>query len=132
MSEDYIADVPGPLHWLPVRLVDVVRYGQAESVEPADIPQDSWVVELEDIESKSGRLLRRVSAVERAPRSSKFKFSAGDVLYGRLRPKLSKVLLAPEGGYCSTEIVPLRPHPEILPKYLAYWLRGTTFGAYAH
>jgi len=37
------------------------------------------------------------------------KFARGDVLYGKLRPNLRKVSIATFDGYCTTEILALRP-----------------------
>ena len=48
-------------------------------------------------------------------------FNAGDVLYGKLRPYLKKVIVADCDGCCSTEILPIRCNGDILPDFLKYW-----------
>ncbi|MBQ8069703.1 MAG: restriction endonuclease subunit S [Bacteroidales bacterium] len=48
-------------------------------------------------------------------------FNAGDVLYGKLRPYLKKVIVADCDGCCSTEILPIRCNGVILPDFLKYW-----------
>jgi len=49
-----------------------------------------------------------------AVESSKFRFTAGDILFGKLRPYFHKVGVAPIDGVCSTDIVVARPStPEL-------------------
>ncbi len=51
--------------------------------------------------------------------SAKTPFAADDVLFGRLRPYLRKVALAPWEGVASTEVLVLRAHPGVcLPRML--------------
>ena len=54
-------------------------------------------------------------------KSSTFKFSPDHLLFGRLRPYLNKVMLPEFVGHCSTEIIPLKPHPELSRQFLQYW-----------
>jgi len=63
--------------------------------------------------------------------STKNTFLPGDVLYGKLRPLLNKVWLATESGYCSTDILPLEPHNNILPSILLRVLSNYGFFWYA-
>ncbi len=55
-----------------------------------------------------------------------FVYQAGDVLYGRLRPYLNKVIVAETGGICSTEFHVMRicDKNEVLPEYLAAIIRS--------
>ena len=77
-------------------------------------------VGLEDIESGTARFTGSIDPA--VVRSTTFRFSPEHVLYGRLRPYLSKVMLPEFIGHCSTEIFPLKPHPELLRRFLMYWL----------
>ena len=54
----------------------------------------------------------------------------GDVLYGKLRPYLNKVLIADRPGYCTTEIVPVDPGTQLDKRYLFYWLKHPAFLKY--
>lgn len=116
-----------PESWCSLQLGDVIDYGKTDKVEPKDIPSDSWIVELEDIEKDSSRLLQRVTFAGRQSKSTKNHFVAGDVLYGKLRPYLNKVVIADSDGYCSTEIIPLKPNPAIDGRFLFYWLKHPEF-----
>ena len=65
-------------------------------------------------------------------RSTKSRFYAGDVLYGKLRPYLDKAALAEWEGICSTDILTLRPHSEVAdPRYLSFLLHTSAFLAHA-
>lgn len=118
-----------PSSWLQTQLGKVVNYGRTTKAEPADIPGDAWVLELEDIEKDSSRILQRMTFSQRQSKSTKNKFVAGDVLYGKLRPYLNKVLIADQPGYCTTEIVPI--DAGLLDnRFLFYWLKHPTFLKY--
>jgi len=116
-----------PPSWRRVKLGDVIDYGKAERAEPADIPSGAWVLELEDIEKDSSRLLQRLTLDQRQSKSTKNRFRRGDVLYGKLRPYLNKVLIADQDGYCTTEILPLSPNEIVDGRYLFYWLKHPEF-----
>lgn len=119
-----------PAGWKRCLLGDVVDYGKTQKTEPAAIPDDAWVIELEDIEKDTSRLLARVTFVERKSKSTKNAFEKGSVLYGKLRPYLNKVLLADRPGFCSTEIIPLLPAEGMAAGYLFHWLKSPEFLAY--
>src|SRR5688572_6026337 len=47
-------------------------------------------------------------------------FRAGDVLFGKLRPRLRKSVRVPFAGYCSTDILVLRPAAEVDPIFAGF------------
>lgn len=63
--------------------------------------------------------------------SLKALFKARDVLYGRLRPNLNKVVVAPWDGIASTDIIALRANALIEPDYLLNILASVNFTDYA-
>ena len=85
-------------------------------------------VGLEHVQSGSGELLSLSSDAEPA---AAITFRSGDVLFGKLRPYLRKVLLAPIDGRCSAEFLVLRPRPGIDARYLAYVMRSEPVIAWA-
>lgn len=121
-----------PVGWEWVRLGFITNYGECDKAEPTDANADTWIVELEDIEKSTSRLLNRVTFSERPFKSSKNKFNKNDVLYGKLRPYLDKVLVADESGVCTTEIIPIKVYGNILPGYLRLLLKSPRFIAYAN
>lgn len=119
-----------PSSWLSLELGEVIDYGQTEKIEPDNISSETWVLELEDIERDTSRLLKRLTYAERPSKSTKNSFSPGDILYGKLRPYLNKVIYADASGVCSTEIIPLKPNLAVDSRYLFHWIRHPEFLAY--
>lgn len=124
----YISDLPTT--WLSLKLGDVVAYGKTEKAEPEEIAPDTWVLELEDLEKDTTKVLQRLTFADRQSKSTKNKFNAGDVLYGKLRPYLNKVTFADMPGVCTTEIVPIKPNEAVHGRYLFHWLRHPAFLTY--
>ena len=121
-----------PPHWCWVQLGSVTNYGTTDKAEPKQVADNTWVLELEDIEKESSRLLNKVRYTERQFKSSKNRFERGDVLYGKLRPYLDKVLVADEPGVCTTEIIPIRGYLGLLPEFLRLALKSPSFKLYAN
>ena len=57
----------------------------------------------------SGEVFQKQFGDNTAVSGAVTKFARGDVLYGKLRPNLRKVSIATFDGYCTTEILALRP-----------------------
>lgn len=116
-----------PTSWVETNLGSVVPYGATVKAEPEDLTPDTWVLELEDIEKDTTKVLQQVTFSERQSKSTKNRFDAGDVLYGKLRPYLNKVTFADQPGVCTTEIVPIKPSEAVNGRYLFHWLRHPKF-----
>lgn len=116
-----------PEGWLSCSLGDVVDYGKTEKAEPTEIEENAWILELEDIEKDTSKLLERRTFAERQSKSTKNRFELGDVLYGKLRPYLNKVIIADQPGYCTTEIIPLKPNAALEGRFLFSWLKHPVF-----
>lgn len=121
-----------PTTWCWARLGHAAEYNAGERVEPAQIADGAWLLELEDIEPQTSVLLAVVTAGARQPRSSKSKFQPADVLYGKLRPYLDKVIVATRPGYCTTEIAPVRGRGLTDPEFLRLTLKRPDFVSYAN
>jgi type I restriction enzyme S subunit len=130
VSEASINQDDLPITWTLTKLGSVVNYGSTNKAEPNEIGNGDWILELEDIEKDSSRLIQKMTFLQRQSKSTKNHFQAGDVLYGKLRPYLNKVLIAGEPGYCTTEILPLKAGPHIDNRYLFYWLKHPVFLKY--
>ena len=119
-----------PEGWGHVQLGDAIDYGKCEKLEPALISDDSWVLELEDIERDSSKVIQFLTFANRQSKSTKNKFKKGDVLYGKLRPYLNKVVVASSDGVCTTEIIPLNGGKFVNNKFIFYWLKTAEFLTY--
>lgn len=82
-----------------------------DRVDPRNSGAQDFCVELEHIAPAGGQLLGHTNAGEQA--SIKSVFSAGDVLFGKLRAYLRKYWLATRPGVCSTEIWVLAPKSQM-------------------
>jgi restriction endonuclease S subunit len=111
-----------PRNWPMIRLKYVAPVSSAKLTQkPDDLPY----LGLEHIESKTGRLLLEtpVESVE----STVSCFEEGDVLFGKLRPYLAKVLLADFKGVSTTELLALKPSQHTKGKFLFYQLIAEGF-----
>ena len=119
-----------PKSWKWAALGDLVLYDAGIKREPKTLNEELWLLELEDVEKDSGRLLVRITASARKSKSTKSEFRINDILYGKLRPYLNKVLVADLPGYSTTEIVALRPFLPLCSRYCALALRRPDFVDY--
>lgn len=116
-----------PSNWLWVKLGDLTNYGKCSTCSVDDINNESWILELEDIEKDTGRVLVRHSKAEREIKGVRHSFYAGNILYSKLRTYLNKVLVAKEDGFCTTEIIPIECCDSVHPDYICNILRSKYF-----
>ena len=121
-----------PYNWEWIRLGDATNYGITKKIEASEVEKEIWVLELEDIEKITSKLLKKVRFNERRFKSSKNIFNKSDVIYGKLRPYLDKVVISDEPGVCTTEMIPLRGYKDILPEYLRWVMKSPYFIEYAN
>lgn len=119
-----------PAGWEWVRLGAITNFGS--TIKAAALSDNTWVLDLEDVEKGSGRLIQRIRFSDRRSLSDKNCFSVGDVLYGKLRPYLNKVLVADEDGVCTTEIIPFRCYGPYVPEYFRIALSSPYFLDYVN
>ena len=119
-----------PNSWRWIRLGYIIDFSASASVRVINIEPDSWILDLEDIEKDSGRLLQRKRMSEIDVKSDKHRFSTGNILYSKLRPYLNKVLIADMNGYCTSEILAF-DFGKINTEYALAYLRSPFFVEYA-
>ena len=90
--------------WETKRLGDIALI-RNQKVLSTNVDPNTPCVELEHLGSGNGQLLEHATAENST--SSKYRFFAGDVLFGRLRSYLRKFWLSDQDGICTTEIWPL-------------------------
>lgn len=123
IAEDEIPfDIPKSWKW--VKLGDCTGYAQTKvKISPKDIRDDMWSLDLEDIQKETGAILVKTKASERKITGDKVMFYKGQVLYSKLRPYLKKILVAPDDGICTPELVPFDSYL-IDENYISYVLRS--------
>jgi type I restriction enzyme S subunit len=112
----------GAAAWTQTPLGTLVNASR-QQIKPDAIADEVPYVGLEHVSSVSGTH-DWVLASEAGLKSAKFRFSQGDVLFGKLRPGLRKVAVARCAGVCSTDLVPLRPVRPHTAHLIAYQLRS--------
>ena len=114
--------------WATLPIKDVAPESPCKEKQKGKV----WVLNLDMIESNSGKVIEKVYE-EDSNLLSVSPFDEGNVLYSKLRPYLNKVVI-PEGkGYATTELVPLRPNKEFLNlTFFSHLLRGNDFVTYAN
>ena len=108
-----------PEHW-EVKPLGVLAENRESGVAEQEASIPLSYVGLEHIESWTGRLLRVDPDFE--PSASSNRFEVGDILYGKLRPYLAKVCRVDFKGMCSSELLALRPEPDVDGRFLCYFL----------
>ena len=116
-----------PEGWAWTTLGEISNYGTTINIQVDDIDKNEWILELEDIEKETANIIQRLSASERSVKGTRHKFSAGSILYSKLRTYLNKVLVAPSEGYCTTEIMPFDTYGIISNEYICHVLRSPFF-----
>ena len=86
-----------------------------------------WLLNLDMVEAQTGRILDYLYVEKEQVGTSTCAFDEGNVLYSKLRPYLNKVVVPTKKGYCTTELVPLRPNAKLNRQFLAYLLRSEAF-----
>lgn len=123
-----------PRHWETPRLKGYVT----NTIDLTRIPTDGELyLALEHVESWTGRFSEVGNGVSISGQVKRF--HAEDVLFGKLRPYLAKVVCPKRNGVCVGEFLVLRPHDaHLAPRYLEQLLRSrpaidtissSTFGA---
>jgi type I restriction enzyme, S subunit len=122
LADEVPFDIPDSWEW--VRLGNISSYAEAkQKINATSADPSIWGLDLEDIE-KGGRLLEHKTVGERKAVGDKTVFSKGDILYSKLRPYLLKILVAPDDGICTPEIVPFRIYGGINPNYIVNYLKS--------
>ena len=118
-QDSFLAELPGG--WTFDRFKDVAML-RNERTDKASEVED--YLELEDLESGTGRILNRRNTMEVVSDVTQFK--KGDVLFGKLRPYLEKVYVAEFAGNCTGEILAFKP-VRIESRFLFYCIASSWF-----
>lgn len=94
-------------------LVDPSAYSEYPHIAP------------DNIEKRTGILLDYHTIAEDGVKSGKHRFYAGQILYSKIRPYLSKVVMVDFDGLCSADMYPIEAKENT--KYLLYYMLSEMF-----
>ncbi len=118
-QDSFLAELPDG--WTFDRFKDVAVL-RNERTDKASEVED--YLELEDLESGTGRILNRRNTMDVVSDVTRFK--KGDVLFGKLRPYLEKFYVAEFDGKCTGEILAFKPE-RIESRFLFYCFASSWF-----
>ena len=121
----YPFELPKGWEWTTVG--EITNYGDSVNVQVEDIDNSDWVLELEDIEKDTAKIIQHLNKNERKINGTRHKFQKGQILYSKLRTYLNKVLVAPNDGFCTTEIMAFGSYGILSNNYICYVLRSLYF-----
>lgn len=93
-------------------------------VDPAGY-QDFPHIAPDNIEKRTGVLLEYHTIAEDGVKSGKHLFHAGQILYSKIRPNLSKIAMVDFDGLCSADMYPVNAKEDT--RYLWYYMLSDEF-----
>ena len=121
IADEVPFDIPQSWEWVRFGMISTYSYTK-KKINAQNADPKMWGLDLEDIE-KGGRLLDQKTVGERKAVGDKTIFDSGDILYSKLLPYLLKILVAPDCGICTPEIVPFKVFGNIVPDYIVAFLK---------
>ena len=90
-----------------------------------------WLLNLDMVIPNTGEIIEKCYFDYDEIGNSTIIFNTDNVLYSKLRPYLNKVVIPNDIGYGTSELVPLKPHKDLLNKvFFASLLRSSYFVKY--
>lgn len=113
--------------WKTVTVGDLFEV-VTDTVNPANETGTVSYIGLENIESGTGKIIGKLECDINTIKSTKRVFKNTDILFGKLRPALNKVVFPNKNGVCSTDIIVLRSKSkDTLPEFYSILLRDSEF-----
>ena len=103
---------------------DEVADIKSNLVEPSNYLEFHHIAP-DNIEKRTGILLDYHTIAEDGVKSGKHRFYAGQILYSKIRPYLSKVVMVDFDGLCSADMYPIEAKENT--KYLLYYMLSDMF-----
>lgn len=117
------ADGLNPTHWVWKRF-KFIAHVDSNLVEP-DRYGDWLHISPDAIGKGNGMLLCRRTVSEDGVISGNHLFRKGAILYSKVRPRLNKVVIAPDDGLCSADMYPIST--EQVTEWLKYYMLSDQF-----
>lgn len=117
--------IPREWQFFSFEAVAVVKSFLVQPLEFLDSP----LIAPDNIESETGRLISKPLVKDIMPKSPKHFFESGNIIYSKIRPYLSKIIIANFSGLCSADMYPIQA--KIDTRYLFLYMLSKEFLEYA-
>lgn len=114
-------DLPENWQWIKF---DKINFVETNLVDPANFQSYPHIAP-NYIEKMTGRLLDYSTIEEDGVTSKKHLFFEGQIIYSKIRPYLSKLIIAPFDGLCSADMYPIES--VLNTDYIYYYMLSDTF-----
>lgn len=121
VKDDDLPEIPDGWSWSSFGEVAEIA---SNLVDPDKFPNLPLIAP-DNIEKGSGRLLEYKTVREIAPISPKHYFYPNQIIYSKIRPYLSKLIVSEFEGLCSADMYPI--NSRINMQYLFYYMLSDTF-----
>lgn len=120
-----------PARWIVSRFSRHIAINSGQ-VDPRVEPyRDTILIAPNHVEAGTGRLVATETASAQGADSGKYQIKVGQIIYSKIRPNLSKVVIAPMDCICSADMYGLAADPDLLDSgYLLYMLLSKPFTDY--
>lgn len=113
-------------NWKTKKLNEICGFNN-NKVEIDSINNKVWLLNLDMIESDSGKIIDYYMIDEKEVPLSTISFNEKYVLYSKLRPYLNKVVIPIKSGYATSELIAIETNSLINKYFLAFALRSKSF-----
>ncbi|MBE3641228.1 restriction endonuclease subunit S [Bacillus anthracis] len=120
-DEEKLFELPRGWEWARFGRIATIA---SKLVNPSDF-LDSYHIAPDNIEKGTGRLLNFRTVAQDGVTSPKHYFYEGHILYSKIRPNLSKVVLIDFQGLCSADMYPIKTYMD--SKYLLNYMLSSVF-----
>ena len=129
-------DIPDNWSWSRLGTISTYSYPK-NKINSKNANPEIWLLDMEDIE-KGGKILVKNKLSSKKSIGDKTIFKKDNILYSKLRPYLKKILIAPDDGICTPELVPFELYGDINKQFIVDYLKSpyvdykinqTTYGA---
>lgn len=122
---DTTIEIPDLWYWLPFECIATIKSNLVDPNKYLEYP----LIAPDNIQSETGLLISKPLVSDIMPISSKHIFEKGSIVYSKIRPYLSKLVIADFDGLCSADMYPISSDLET--RYLFYYMLSEHFLSYA-
>lgn len=120
-----------PKGWEQSPMANLVKIRSSVVVPDLNVDGDLLCIGPDAISKDHGDIIAAKKVKDINPKSGKYKFYPGDVLYSKIRPSLRKATVVDELGYCSADMYAMIPSDRLTKEFLLYALLSDHFSQYA-